>query len=85
MPNNVVLRTVEVTEEYKPLSPVPLVATVDVSTPPTNAGPVFFKAGESEESWFLPGEYHQFVRIPIHSISVKGTAGDTVTLIGGTW
>ncbi len=85
MANSIILRTVEVTEEWRPLSPEPLVGTVDVSTPPTNSGPVFFKAGVGEEAWFLPGEFHAFQRIPIHSVFVKGTAGDMVTIIGGTW
>jgi hypothetical protein len=85
MANGIIMRTVEVTDEYAPLSPVPLIGTVNISALPTNSGPVFFKAGENEEAWFMPGEYHQFIRIPIHSISIKGTAGDMVTIIGGTW
>ena len=84
MPNNLILRTVEVTADYAPLSARPLVGTVDVSTPPTNSGPVFFKAGATEEAWFLPGEFHGFVRVPLHEVFVKGTPGDTVTIIGGT-
>ena len=84
MPNNLILRTVEVTTNYTPLSTKPLVGTVDVSTPPNNSGPVFFKAGATEEAWFLPGEFHCFARAPIHEILVKGTPGDTVTIIGGT-
>ena len=85
MANSIIMRTVEVTDEYAPLSPDALVGTVTVSSPPTNSGSVYFKAGESGETWFIPGEYHQFVRVPIHTIFVKGTAGDVITVIGGTW
>lgn len=85
MANNVIMRTVEVTAEYTPLSTVPLVGTVDVSTPPSNSGPVDFRTGMGEESFFQPGEYHRFERIPVHELSVKGTPGDKVTIIGGTW
>lgn len=85
MSNSVIMRTVEVTTDYKPLSATPLVGTVDISTPPANSGPVFFKANENEEVEFIPGQYHHFVRIPIHELFVKGTPGDIVTIIGGTW
>jgi len=85
MPNNLILRKIEVTPEWKPLSPVPLVGTVDVSTPPSNSGPVFFRAGPGEEAFQIPGEAHAFVRVDLSTITVSGQSGDVVTLIGGSW
>jgi len=85
MPNNLILRRIDVTPEWKPLSPVSLVGTVDVSTPPSNSGPVFFRAGPGEEVFQIPGEAHSLVRVDLADISVSGQSGDIVTLIGGTW
>jgi len=85
MPNNLILRRIEVTPEWKPLSPVPLVGTVDLSTPPSNSGPVFIRAGLGEEAFQIPGESHALVGVDLAEISVSGQSGDVVTLIGGTW
>lgn len=85
MPNNLILRRVEVGDDWRPLSDVPLVATVDISTPPTNAGPVFFRAGVAEESFFIGGETHTWRNADLSTVEVRGQPGDIVTIIGGTW
>ncbi len=85
MPNNVILRAVEVTEDYRPLSPARLVATVEISTPPANAGPVFFRGNAGEDVAFQPSEWHTFKSVDLSGLFVKGTPGDVVTVIGGTW
>ena len=86
MPNNLILRRIEVTEEWKPLSPVPLVGTVDVSAPPTNSGPVFIRAGVDEEAYLIPAEFHCFQRVALDQVEVRSdTPGNELTLIGGSW
>jgi hypothetical protein len=86
VPNNLILRRIEATPEWRPLSPVPLVGTVDLSAPPSNSGPVFLRAGPGEEVYLIPSEYHQLVRVALDSIEVRSdTPGNEITLIGGTW
>lgn len=85
--NNVIVRKIVLTDEWQPLSPTSLVGSVTVSTPPTNAATVFFRAvGETaHEVPFVAGEWHDFVSVDLASIEVKGTPGDIVTIIGGSW
>ena len=85
--NNVILRKIVVTPTWQPLSESKLVASVTISTPPTNAATVLFRTkGEpTHEVPFVPGEWHDFERINLAEIEIKGTANDLVTLTGGTW
>ena len=83
--NNVIMRKVDVTENYTPLVSEKTVCTVTISAPPTNVGNVFFKADDGSDVFFLPGEWHCLVRVNLADIQIKGTVGDVVTLVGGTW
>ena len=84
--HNVVMRKVTVTAAYQPLSAKSReVASVEVSTPPTNAGVVFFRGDDGTDVPWIPGEYHEFKRVNLAEIFVKGTPGDVVTIVGGTW
>jgi len=83
--NNVVMRKVVVTADYQPLAGTSLVASVEISTPPTNADPVIFKGDDGSEVPWLPGEFHSFKSIDLGSLQVKGTPDDVVTVVGGTW
>ena len=83
--NNVVMFRVVLSEEYRPLVEGSLVATVDVSAPPSNAGPVFFLGLDGEDVGWIAGEWHSLVRVDLSAIRVKGTPGDVLTVIGGTW
>jgi len=84
--NNVIMRKVVVTATYQPLSAKSReVASVEVSTPPTNAGVVFFRGDDGTDVPWVPGEYHGFKSINLADIKVKGAPGDTVTVVGGTW
>jgi len=56
-----------------------------LSCNPTNSGNVTAKGPDGEEAEMVPGEYHYFRAVKLSDISVKGSAGDTVTMIGGTW
>lgn len=83
--NNVVMFRVVLSAEYRPLAERSLVATVDVSAPPGNAGPVFFLGLDGADVPWIAGEWHSLVRVDLSTIRVKGTPGDVVTVIGGTW
>ena len=85
MPNNVILRVVEMTEAFQPLSDRRLTGTVTISAPPSNSGPVFLRAGPDEEAWMINGEHHCFRRIDLASLEARGTPGDVLTIIGGSW
>ena len=85
--NNVIMRLITLDGGgYKPLVSEPLVAgTVVVSCPPANAGPVYFKGDDGSDVPWTPSEWHEFKGVDLNGILVKGAAGDTVTLVGGTW
>ena len=83
--NTVIQRKIEVTGTFSPLSASRLVGTFDISCPPTNAGNVVFQSDDGGEVPWIPGEYHTLVRVDLSRIRVKGTPGDIVTVIGGTW
>ena len=85
MSNNLILRRVEMTEEYRPLSDRPLVGTVTLTAAPTNAGPVFLRGDGGEDVPLTSGEYHLLKRISLSDVWLKGWPGDYVTVIGGTW
>jgi len=83
--NNTIMRTVEVTEQFHPLVPRRLVASVTLACPPTNAGNVVFLGDDGSEVAWLPGEWHRFERIDLATVQIKGVAGDVVSVVGGTW
>jgi hypothetical protein len=83
--NNVILRKVTVTTTYQPLSSVKLVGSVTISCPPGNTAAVLFRGDDGTDVPWASGEWHDFVGINLNEIQVKGTAGDVVTIVGGTW
>ena len=83
--NNIIMFKVVLSEEYQPLVESRLVGTVDVSAPPSNVGPVSFLGMNGEDVFWIAGEWHSLVRVNLSEIQVKGTPGDIVTVIGGTW
>jgi len=83
--NNVVMRKVTVGAAYAPLSTTALVASVTISCPPANAGNVVFKGDDGSDVPWVPGEWHDFRGVNLAEIEVKGTPGDAVTIVGGTW
>ena len=85
MANNVILRKIDLTEQWQKLSTVPLVGSVTISTAPANAAAVLMRSSEGIEVPWVAGEWHEFKRIDLSQIEVKGTAGDVVTVVGGTW
>jgi len=83
--NNIVMRKITVTSEYQPLVSTGLVASVTISTPPSNAGNVLFKGDDGSDVPWIPGQWHEFKSIDLSAVEVKGTPGDVVTVVGGTW
>jgi hypothetical protein len=83
--NNLVQRRIPLTTDWQPLSAEPLIATVDISCPPMNAGLVYFQGDDGSEVPWIPGEWHQFFSVDLSAIRVRGSSGDAVTVIGGTW
>ncbi len=83
--NNTIMRKIDVTADWAPLSSQRLVGTVDISTPPGNSGPVQFRGDDGSEVPWIPGEYHTLHGVNLAEIFIKGTVGDTVTVVGGTW
>jgi hypothetical protein len=77
------MRKIDVTDSYQPLSSGKLVASVTISTPPGNSASVTFKDAAGNEVGWISGEWHDFHSIDLSEIQVKGTPGDTVTIIGG--
>ena len=83
--NNVVMRKIVVTGSYQPLSAQSLIASVTISTPPTNAGTVDFLGDDGTDVPWISGEWHELRSVDLSQIKVKGTPGDVVTVVGGTW
>ncbi len=84
MANNAFMKQIAVAEQSQPLGEN-AVYTVDVSCPPSNTAPVYVRADGGEEVPWIPGEYHNLRRIRLSEISVRGTPGDVVSIVGGTW
>jgi hypothetical protein len=83
--NSTIMRRIEVATDYQPLSSTPLIGSFEISSVPTNAATVFFRGDDGSEVPWMPGEYHAVYRVDLSRILVKGTPGDQVTVIGGTW
>lgn len=83
--NQPIMRKIVVTGEYAPLAAGKLVACCDISCPPSNAGSVLFKCKDGSDVPWCSGEWHYFDSIDLSEVEVKGTPGDVVTVIGGTW
>jgi hypothetical protein len=83
--NNVIMRKIDVTGSYQPLASAEMVVSVTISAQPSNSGPVYFKGDDGLDVPWLPGEWHAFWSVNLAEIEVKGTPGDVVTVVGGTW
>ena len=83
--NSILMRKVTVTTDYQPLVAQRTVVSCAISCPPSNAGNVLFKGDDGSDVPCVPGEWHDFRGVNLAEIEVKGTPGDTVTIIGGSW
>lgn len=87
MPNNVIMRKHDVTTDWQALAPTSVVGTFTISTPPSNDGNVLFESDDDAlpaVPW-VPGEWHELQHVDLSAIRVKGSTGDIVTVVGGTW
>jgi len=83
--NNVIMRKIVVTDAYQPLADASLVGSVTITCAPGNAAPVAFQGDDGSDVPWAAGEFHSFRSVDLATIQVKGTAGDVVTVVGGTW
>ena len=83
--NNIIMRKIGVSESYTPLAAEKTVVTVTISAVPTNVGNVFFKGDDGSDVPWSPGEWHTLKSVNLADIQIKGTVGDIVTIVGGTW
>lgn len=84
--NSIVIRKATVGAAFAPLvSEAHLIASVEIACLPGNAGPITFLGDDGSEVAWVPGEYHEFKSVDLSKISVKGTPGDALNIIGGTW
>ena len=83
--NNTIMRLVTVTGTYTPIATTRTVATVNISCPPGNSGDVYIRGDLDEDVPIEPGEWHDLQKIDLAELFVKGTPGDVVKIIGGTW
>lgn len=83
--NSIIQRKIIVTADWQPLNAERLVGTFDISCPPTNTDNVIFQGDDGSEVPWIAGEWHRLIRFNLADIQVKGTPGDIVTVVGGTW
>jgi hypothetical protein len=84
--NGVIMRKVVVNASYTQLVPTSTpVGTVTISCAPSNAASVNFKGDDGSDVPWVAGEWHEFKGVDLKDFQAKGTAGDIVTLVGGTW
>lgn len=83
--NNLIMRQIDLTADYQPLSDSPLVGSFTFSALPTNSGPVIFQADDGSEVPWLAGQWHTVHRVDLSQIRVKGQVGDQLNIVGGTW
>ena len=82
--NNAVVKTIDVTDEYQALADRSMVLTFTLTAPISNEAAVMVKVDDGEVD-FSPGQWHTLHHVDLATISVKGTVGDTVSIVGGTW
>ncbi len=83
--NNMIARKYELTTSYQPLAAKRTVATVTLSSPPTNAEVAYILGDTGQDIPLVPGEWHTLHHVDLATIQVKGSLGDIITLNGGTW
>ena len=85
MPHHVVMRRIEMSSEYRPLSDRSLIVSAEIGAPPTNTGPVYFRGDLGDDVLWPPGSFHFVQNVDVSLLFARGEPGDVVTVIGGTW
>ena len=53
-----------------------------ISAPSTNAANAYVEGVGGADVRLVPGEWHEFARIDLSLVKVKGTVGDVLTVVG---
>jgi len=64
---------------------VELIASGELMTPPSNTADVEVQGSNGGIVHFKPGQANPFRSINLAEIQFKGTAGDKIVFVGGTW
>ena len=83
--NNSILIEKDVTTSWGKLSDTDLVASGELMTPPSNGNDVEVKGSNDAAVHFKPGQSNPMKSINLKEIQFKGTAGDKIVFVGGTW
>jgi hypothetical protein len=83
MPRKALFRTIEVGDEWQPLSETSLIAKFEVLTPPSNSSNVLIRrVGETDQAAMIPAQFQAFESVDLSSIEVQGSDGDVIQVIG---
>lgn len=83
--NNAVMRKIDVTATYTALASTSTIATVTISALIDNAADVYLEGDTGDDVPLVAGEWHTFESVDLSRMKVRGTVGDAITAIGGTW
>lgn len=87
MTNNPIMRQFEITNgsEFEPIVSESIRGSGEISVSPDNADNVIFQGDDGSDVEWIPGEFHYFRNVDFSSFKVKGTNGDVVSIVGGSW
>ncbi len=83
--NNIIARKITLTTSWQTLASDKTVASITLTAPSYNSANVILEGDTDDEVPLEPGEWHELEHVNLADIRVKGTAGDIVTVVGGTW
>ncbi|MBN2377058.1 MAG: hypothetical protein JXD22_11695 [Sedimentisphaerales bacterium] len=83
--NNVIARKIAVTASYAALSSSSEVVTVTLSALTSNSHDVYLEGDTGDDVPLIAGEWHTLKSVDLSRVKIKGTVGDYVSIIGGTW
>ena len=78
-------KKIVLTAVYARVSDVAMVVSAIITCPSTNAGPVYIKGDDAADVPMAPGDWYPIKHVDLNELEVKGTVGDVLTVIGGTW
>ena len=83
--NNIIARKIDLTADFSPLATKRTIATITITSPLSNSDVIYLRGDTAQEVPLSPGEHHTLRRVNLADIQVKGSVGDILTLVGGTW
>jgi hypothetical protein len=74
---------IDLTANYTPLAPTPTSFKGTLTAPDDNAAAAYLLSSDGHTDIPIPaGKFHEYSAVDLATISVKGTPGDTLTLVG---